>query len=411
MSNKILKNWKAYKLESFSIINPSVKLITGNKYPFVAMESVEPNKRYLNNIPLKKFKGSGARFKARDTIFARITPCLQNGKIAQFNLLNGKVGFGSTEYIVFRDIKSMSDPNYLYYLLQTYEIRKHAENSMAGASGRQRTDLNYVKQIKFLAPPIKTQKKIASTLSTYDELIENNRKRIEILEEMAQLLYREWFVEFRFPGHQKTKLVNSPLGKIPTDWRITKLKSFCEFISRGITPKYLNGSKKLVINQKSNKGIRLDEKQLKELDPNLTVPENKRAKYFDILLNSLGEGTIGRIHLFTKPHNKWAVDQHMTIIRSTDLSKTLFTYLNLASYEGQAVLKSIKTGGTNMTMLKISDIRKYKFILPNKKLRIKFFNLVESMFQEKEFLKKQNIDLVKTRDLLLPKLMSGEIKV
>ena len=90
-------------------------------------------------------------------------------------------------------------------------------------------------RIPLLLPDIATQRKIASILSAYDDLIENNTRRIAILEAMAQAIYREWFVEFRFPGHKKVKLVDSPLGKIPEGWRWSKLKDICDLVNYGYT--------------------------------------------------------------------------------------------------------------------------------------------------------------------------------
>ena len=107
---------------------------------------------------------------------------------------------------------------------------------MVGASGRQRADLGFVKNITVNIPLLPTQKKIASILSAYDDLIENNNRRIKILEEMAQNIYREWFVHFRYPDHDDIPLVESELGKIPQGWEVKKLEQFAE-VTMGQSPK------------------------------------------------------------------------------------------------------------------------------------------------------------------------------
>ena len=146
-------------------------------------------------------------------MFARITPCLENGKVAIANT-NGQNGTGSTELFVFRGINGISDSDYIYYLCCTHYFRQLATNSMTGASGRQRADLEFIKRIKWSFPSVETQKRIVKVLSVFDNLIELNTKRIKTLEQMAENLYKEWFVRFRFPGHENAEFENG----IPKGW-------------------------------------------------------------------------------------------------------------------------------------------------------------------------------------------------
>ena len=121
-------------------INPWVKLEKGKEYPFISMGVVEPNRRYVSEAEHRIYNGGGAKFLAGDTLFARITPCLENGKIAQYKPEGISTAFGSTEFFIFRSYPSISDPGYIYYLAKSDLIRKPAEKSMSGASGRQRAD-------------------------------------------------------------------------------------------------------------------------------------------------------------------------------------------------------------------------------------------------------------------------------
>ena len=120
---------------------------------------------------------------------------------------------------MFRGINGVSDTDYVYYLLCMKHIRQLAANSMTGASGRQRADLDFIKRIQWDFPDIETQKKISSALSVYDDLIEVNNKRIKTLEQMAENLYKEWFVRFRFPGHETSEFENG----IPKGWEYKNL--------------------------------------------------------------------------------------------------------------------------------------------------------------------------------------------
>lgn len=301
-------------------------------------------------------------------------------------------------------------PEYLYYWFSSPQMREYIINQNTGASVPLIT-LGILRSLSVNLPPLPTQRKIAAILSAYDDLIENDTRLIQILEEMAQSIYKEWFINFRFPGHEKVKMVESELGLIPEGWEVKAISELCEFISRGVTPKYSLGSSRYVINQKANRGSYMSISELKELDPNLWVPKEKLAHYGDLLVNSLGEGTLGRVHYFTGPHKTWAVDQHMTICRSSSPSITSYLYMVLSSQEGQSRIQSLKTGGTNMTMLNISALRQFKVIYPGSSLLILYYELINPIQSLKSTLENKNINLRQTRDLLLPKLISGDIDV
>ena len=303
-----------------------------------------------------------------------------------------------------KDFKG-NDPKYVYYFLKTIDFKRF--NSGAGVPTLNRNDLD---TLEIQIHPYEIQQKIAKILSNYDDLIENNNKRIKILEEMAQKIYKEWFVDFKYPGHETATFKDTELGKIPKGWDIKTLEEVSNVMVRGVTPEYQDGSQRYIINQKVNRGFQLALENLKELSLSLYVPEEKYAKKRDILINSLGEGTIGRIHYFNGKNNYFAVDQHMTICRfKENIAEYLYFYLS--STDGQARLSSLKTGSTNMTMLNISLLRNLKVVLPNKNLLSSYSKYIRIIFDEKNALEEKNHTLKTTRDLLLPRLMSGEIDV
>ena len=199
----------------FVEVNPRLQLEKGKEYPYIEMADVNPGNGFV--LPEKKriYKGGGSRFQSGDTLFARITPCLENGKIVRCKHTNNEPCFGSTEFFIFRGKPKVSDSTYVFYLALSPIIRDPAVKSMTGASGRQRAILSSVEDIRIPVYSLAIQRKIAAVLSAYDDLIENNTRRIKILEDMAQTLYREWFVHFRFPGHENVPMVESPLGLIP----------------------------------------------------------------------------------------------------------------------------------------------------------------------------------------------------
>ncbi len=127
-----------------------------------------------------------------------------------------------------KDFKG-NDPKFAYYFLKTLSLERY--NSGAGVPTLNR---NHLDALDVAIPPLPTQRKIAAILSAYDDLIENNLRRIKILEEMAQNLYREWFVKFHFPGHEQTRFVDSPLGKIPEGWEVLRVKDIADVNARSI---------------------------------------------------------------------------------------------------------------------------------------------------------------------------------
>jgi len=283
--------------------------------------------------------------------------------------------------------------------------------SFSAQSTRPYIGITSQKELRIEVHALTEQRRIASILSAYDELIENSQRRIRLLEAIARALYREWFVEFRFPGHEKLPLVASPLGGIPKGWEVKPVESFCPLVIRGVTPKYEAGSGRFIINQKVNRGSELSLDELKELETSLDVPADKFARFGDVLVNCLGEGTIGRVHFYTEPHQGWAVDQHMSICRAASPTDSLYVYFALESPEGQARITSMKTGGTNMTMFNISALRSFDLVEPPPTLRARFAELALPMMRQRQTLSELTRNLRRTRNLLVPKLLSGDVDV
>ncbi len=165
----------------FVEVNPSIRLERGKEYPYVEMADVTPGNAFVYPLKERVYKGGGSRFQSGDTLFARITPCLENGKIVRSKHTKNEPCFGSTEFFIFRGKPNISDATYVFYLALSPLIRDPAVKSMTGASGRQRAILSTVEDIHVPAYPLTTQRKIATILSIYDDLIENNTRRIKIL--------------------------------------------------------------------------------------------------------------------------------------------------------------------------------------------------------------------------------------
>ncbi len=386
-------------------LNPKVSLEKGKEYPFIEMNNVSTQYRDPEFIDIKEFD-SGVRFQDGDTVIARITPCLQNGK--RFYCKNIGSGFGSTEYLVFRSKDTnIVDSLFLYYFMNTDFIRKSMINSMTGATGRQRVNNDVFNTIDIKFPEIKTQCRIADILSSYDDLIENNQKQIKLLEEAAQRLYKEWFVDLRFPGYEQTKIIDG----VPEGWEIVCLKAYCD-IKSGYAFKSKDWNK-------SGCGVI----KIKDISNNFVdysdcdfVPKDIAEKATNYYLNqgdlviAMTGATIGKIGICTK--EGYYANQRVgkVFLGNKPKEKLPYAYCILSQKSTMDFIlnnSSASSAQPNISGDKICDIK----IVYNEVYVMRFNKKMKSVFEKMILLKEQNKMLSVIRDNLLPKLMSGEIVV
>ena len=214
-------------------------------------------------------------------------------------------------------------------------------------------------------------------------------------------MFESWFVDFEPFG-----------GKMPDDWKVSKLQESASEVIRGFTSKYVEKSNLINLNQKVNKGHYLEKQYYKFLDESISVPKEKFARKKDILLNSLGQGTLGRIHFWYETSANVVVDQHITIIRAKKgVTTAEYLYLLLSSSKYTDYFESCITGTTGMLMLNISAVRNADIMLPTIEIQEKLTCIVGALYEKIEQNNQENILLAQIRDTLLPKLMSGEIDV
>ena len=169
-------SWSKGPLNQYISVNPRETLSKGKLSKKISMDMLLPFCRDVPGYELSQYFG-GAKFRNQDTIMARITPCLENGKTAQVNVLdNNEIGFGSTEFIVFRAKNGITDPDYIYYLVCSPVIREIAIKSMVGSSGRQRVQTDVLKDLEISLPSLDVQKKIAGILKVLDDKIQLNNE-------------------------------------------------------------------------------------------------------------------------------------------------------------------------------------------------------------------------------------------
>ena len=392
----------------FVEVNPHVRLEKGKEYPYVEMAVVTPGYGFVSPHEKRVYKGGGSRFQSGDTLFARITPCLENGKIARFSYPCNQPCFGSTEFFVFRGKPNVSDSTYIFYLALSSLIRAPAEKSMTGATGRQRAILSAVEDIRVPAFPLPTQRKIAAVLSAYDDLIENSTRRIEILEEMAQTIYREWFVEFRFPGHEQVPMVESELGLIPQGWKFVKISDIVDLLRKGIIPSKFPEE---IFAHFSIPAF--DSGCMPAFDSGNTIKSNKYLVTENCVLVSKLNPNIPRVWFpfLNTEHRAIASTEFLILIPKPPVDCVfLFNLFRSTEFSGKLAVRAL---GTSRSHQRVSptDFLNLSVLIPTQSLLNDFHEKVSPIMNICNILRLKNTNLRQTRDLLLPKLISGEIDI
>lgn len=365
------------------------------------MQSLTPGRRWVYAKETKSIRGSGARFADGDTLFARITPCLENGKIAQFR--GASFAKGSTEFFVLRAKPKKADSDYVFYFCLQSEFRKAAEKSMSGASGRQRANADALRRFPCSFPTPEFQREVAGILSAYDDLIENNLRRINILEEMAQSLYREWFVHFRFPGHESVPLTDSLLGSTPEGWEVKAMTEAVTVRPKVAVPKNCD------IPFVTMSGLSEDSMLITEVEFR-DKPTGARFQNSDTLFARitpcLENGKTGYVEFLPTNAAVACGSTEFIVLRSKTLCPQ-YVYLMARSdpFRDNAI-KSM-SGATGRQRVQEECFEQFMLAQPPANLLERFEAITKPQFQLLHSLNRRNQTLRATRDLLLPKLLSG----
>ena len=378
------------RAEDFINFNPRESLSKGTLAKKISMERLQPFTRNISGYEVAAFNG-GTKFRNGDTLMARITPCLENGKTAKVTVLNtDDIGFGSTEFIVLRAKPNVSDEDFVYYWSISPDIRDKAIKSMVGSSGRQRVQQSVLSNLELCIPPLPEQRAIAATLSCLDDKIELNNKINANLEAQAQTIFESWFVspesntwEFGLlsdlayinpqrrliKGEEATyvEMANLPTrGSFPINW-INRPYSggvkFCngDTIMARITPCLENGKIAYI---------------------NFLKPDEKAFGSTEYIVLSAKEGYPNEMLYF--------------LARDSDFVK--YAVKNMSGSSGRQRVSGDVIGN-------------YEILLPPKDFVKKYSNYFVSTMEIIHKNSLQSRTLAALRDALLPKLMSGEIEV
>ena len=376
-------DWKIKKLSDVALFNPKESIPKGKIAKKVAMDKLQPFYRDIPEFTLEEFKG-GTKFRNGDIIMARITPCLENGKTAKVNILDeDEVGFGSTEYIVFRAIDNVSDADYLYYLICSPTVRNAAIKSMVGSSGRQRVQTDVVENLEISVPSLVEQRKIGALLKAIDDKIAVNNNINKNLEQQAQAIYQQMFID-----------------NASSDWAEGILSNIAD-ITMGQSPSGSSynedGNGTIFFQGRAEFGFRFPTVRLYTTEP-------KRMACANDTLMSV-RAPVGDLNV---AHTDCCIGRGLAAIHSKNNHQSFVLY-TMFSLKKQ--LDVFNGEGTVFGSINRSSLNEMPILIPSSEKLAEFEALVAPM----DATIRSNYDeicrLDQLRDTLLPKLMSGELDV
>jgi type I restriction enzyme S subunit len=339
--------------------------------------------------------------KRDDIILTREAPLGDVGKIRT----NESIFLGQRLYHFRPNIKKLN-ADFLLYSLLSEDLQGQIRGFGSGSTV-EHMRLEDIPNLEINLPPLPIQRRISGILSAYDDLIENNQRRIRILETMARALYREWFVHFRFPGHENVPLVPSPLGAIPEGWEVVAFTDTADVLSGG-TPKtdvaeYWNGEIPFFTPRDVPDCfyIQNTDKHVTELG----LAKCASALYSPDTVFITARGTVGKVVLPAVP---MAMNQSCYALRGkTGVPQRYLFLLTLHQVE---YLKT-NTGGATFDTIVVDTFRRMQVLKPQREIIARFADQVNAMFEQVNSLQRQTQNLRRTRDLLLPRLLSGEVEL
>jgi len=436
-----VSNWPVKPITEIVDFNPLRKIKKGSTAPFIEMAALPINARKITGVGEREFKGLGSKFQNGDTLFARITPCLENGKSVKVTVLdNDDVAHGSTEFIVMSAKNKEYDEDFVYYISRLPEFRNYAQSRMEGTSGRQRVSWQALAAYELPIPPREVRKQIGEILCSIDDKIELNRQVNQTLEQIAQAIFKSWFVDFdpvkakieakqngqdperaamcAISGkteeqldqvspeqHQELATIaslfpdaleDSELGKIPKGW---KWKSLGD-----------------VVKNFDSKRIPLSKKQRQERKGK--YPYYGAAALMDYVDDYIFDGTyvlmaedgtvMDKDGYPTVQYvwGKFWVNNHAHVLKGVGSvsDENILLYLKntmVAPYVTGAV--QLKINQKNMNLM--------PFLKANDEVHIRFSGVVKSLYSRCQVGHNQNLSLSGIRNSLLPRLLSGQLAV
>ena len=420
----ICPDWREMPFTEAFLVNPPIQIERGSSCAFVDMATVDPSFRSVRASEVREFRGGGSRFRDGDTLMARITPCLENGKVARYRADDtSEPAHGSTEFIVVRGCPGTTDTEFAFYVTRSSVVRDYAIGQMTGTSGRQRVPTESLEHLTIAVPSLPEQRAIADILGTLDDKIELNRRMNVTLEAMARALFTSWFVDFdpvrakmegRDTGLPKdisdlfpNRLLDSELGEIPEGWPLAPLPELIEVnpkraLRKGVAAPYLDMANMptgghvpvSIVDRPCGSGMRFanGDTLVARITPCL---ENGKTAFVDFL----GDGEVGwgsTEYIVLKPKPPIPDELAYCLARSPRFRE--FAVQNMSGTSGRQRVPATALSG-------------YQMCVPPAGVATAFGDAARPLLARASAGTNEFRALGALRDTLLPKLVSGELRV
>lgn len=414
------------KLSDLIDFNPKRTLEKGVITPFIEMADLPEGERDVSGIGNRVFNGGGSKFNNGDTLFARITPCLENGKTAKVSgLPDNAVGHGSTEFIVMAAKDPIVDEDFVYYVARHPEFRAYAKGRMEGTSGRQRVSWQAISDYEIPDFSRRERRGIGSVLSSMDNLISNNRRVNQVLEAMARTLFKAWFVDFEpvrakmegrwqrdqslpgLPAHLydvfPDRLVDSEWGDIPEGWEMRSLDSIANYLNGLALQKFPPESEDeflpvIKIAQLRAGNTSGADRASARIKPEYIVVDG------DVLFSWSGS-----LEVEVWNGGRGALNQHLFKVTSDTAPKWFYFFATRHHLQNFRAIAASKA--TTMGHIQRKHLTNARIAVASPKGMKSFDITIAPLFDQLVSNTQQSRSLLQLRDTLLPKLISGELRI
>jgi type I restriction enzyme S subunit len=404
--------WKAAKLDQLGFVGRgksrhrprNADFLYGGPYPFFQTGDIKAAHFHLTEHS-QTYSAEGL---AQSKLWRAGTLCITiAANIAETAIL-GVDGCFPDSVVGFIADPEKADVRFIKYYMDTLKLQMQ---SASRGTTQDNLSLDKLLTFDFLVPDLTVQRRIADILSAYDELIENNQRRIRILETMARSLYREWFVHFRFPGHEKVRRLPSTLGKIPEGWEVVTIDDVCDRVTDGShsSPKSVDAGMPMASSKDMNEwGLTLEScRSISREDFDELVRNGCKPRKNDVLITKDGANYLKYIFVH-RSDLQIVLLSSIAILRPNNRINSHLLAATLNSPETKGRLKNYVTGAA-IPRIVLKDFKQFQFVLPVKAIQARWAALAEPLTELCWGLMEQITNLRRTRDLLLPRLLSGEV--
>ena len=396
--------WKAVPLAKAAMVNPPEALPPGDYgdpmvplYEMAEIDEFAGTLRTPSMVPLSSCRSGRTRFRKGDVLFAKITPCVQNGKCALADGIPGDLGFGSSEFYVVRAGPNLL-PEYLFYFLRQKTVVQAAVDSFSGTSGRQRVPPQFWERLSFPLPPLPVQERIVQILQKADEIRRKRKEALDLADKLLPALFLDMF------GDPATN---------PKGFEKGTIGSVASLVTSGWTPR--GGARNyvadgpLLLRSQNVQMLRLDLSDCAHLPgPLFAEMDRVHVRPGDVLMNITGKGTAGRVAWIAEDDLRAAVNQHVCIIRcNQDRMLAPFLALVLSMPHYQAIIG--RAPGSTQSGFNHSRVRALDVLVPPMPLQRSFLSQVEMVVRAHEKLTAAQADAAATFENLMSQAFSGEL--